>query len=78
MKEETEYMKNLLPNHYTCEPRDNGVHCQSPIGIDENDPEQWYYTFEAIKQKFKERFLEVFHQTCTNHVKFTVFLRKEQ
>jgi hypothetical protein len=76
MIEETKWMKNLLPSHYTCEPRENGVHCHSPIGIDENDPEQWDYTFKAIKQKFGERFMEVFHQTCTNHVKFTVYLRK--
>jgi hypothetical protein len=76
MKEETQWMKNLLPDHYTCEPRENGVHCHSPIGIDENDPEQWDFTFKAIKQKFGERFMEVFHQTCTNHVKFTVYLQK--
>ncbi len=76
MIEETNYMKNLLPSHYTCEPRDNGVHCYSPIGIDEEDKEQWPYTLKAIKQKFGERFMEVYHQTYTNHIKFTVYLKK--
>lgn len=77
MKKETEFMKRLLPNHYTCEPRDNGVYCYSNFGIDENDPEHWEYIFLAIKQEFKERFMEVFHQTCSDHLEFTVFLRKK-
>ncbi|MBA7535887.1 hypothetical protein ES705_28146 [subsurface metagenome] len=70
-----QFMQDLLPNHYICEQRKNGIHCHSPIGIDENDPKQWDTTFKAIKQHFGGRFLEVFSQTCTNHVKFTVFLR---
>ena len=70
-----EFMRRVLPSHYTCEPRTNGVHCHSPIGINENDPEHWEYVYLAIKQKFGEDFMEVFHQTCTNHVKFTVFIR---
>jgi len=36
-----------------------------------------FYIMEAVKQKFKNRFLEVFHQTCTNHLKFTVYLKAE-
>ena len=74
MKEETEYLKKLLPSHYTCECRDNGVHCYSDKGI--NDDEQWDYILQAIKKKFNDRLTEVYHQTCTNHVKFTVFLKK--
>lgn len=75
MTEETKFMQRLLPDHYTCEPRESGVHCYSEKGIDENDKEQWLYTIEAIKQKFGSRLLEVFHQTCTNHLKFTVYLK---
>ena len=76
MKQETEWIKELLPNHYTCESRNNGVHCYSEKGIDENDSEHWDYIMKAIKQKFKERFIEVFHQTYTNHKQFTVFIIK--
>jgi hypothetical protein len=75
MQEESNFLKTLLPNHYTCESRDNGIHCYSPIGIDDNDSEHWFYILEAIKQKFGDRFMEIFHQTCTNNLKFTVYLR---
>jgi hypothetical protein len=78
VKEETKWLKSLLPDHYTCEPRDRGVHCYSSIGIDENDPEQWDFTVKAIKQKFGKRFMGIFHQTCHNHVKFTVFIRPQK
>ena len=37
--EDVKYMKGLLPNHYTCESRENGVHCESLKGIDDTDPE---------------------------------------
>jgi len=33
MLEETEWIKNLLPKDYVCEPRKNGVHCYSDKGI---------------------------------------------
>lgn len=75
MIKETEYIKNLLPSHYICESRENGVHCYSNVGI--NDSEHWFYIMEAVKQKFKDRFMEVYHQTCTNHLKFTVYLKAE-
>ena len=47
----------------------------SLIGIDENDPEHWDYIYKAILQKFGDDFMEVFCQTCTNYMKFTVFIR---
>lgn len=77
MIEETKIMKRILPDRYTCEPREDGVHCYSETGIDDNDEELWKYTFLAIKQAFGSRFMEVFHQTCYNHKKFTVFLKEE-
>lgn len=76
MKEDLEFLKRLLPKHYKCEPREKGVHCDSYIGIDENDL-HWVYIVEAIKQHFKDRFMEIFHQTCTDHLKFTVYFRVE-
>lgn len=75
MKEETEFMQSILPDHYMCEPRKNGVHCYSSTGIDETDPEHWDYIFKAIKQGFGSRFMEVYHQTSANHTKFTVFIQ---
>lgn len=75
MKEELEYIKRILPSHYTCEQRDNGVHCYSEKGI--NDDKQWNYILLSFKKKFNDRLMEVYHQTCTNHVKFTVFLKNK-
>lgn len=75
MKEEAEFMQYILPAHYTVEPRANGVQCESPIGIDDCDTEHWGYIMEAIKQKFGKRFLEAYHQTCTDHKKFMVYIR---
>ena len=77
MLEETKWMRNLLPDHYICKPLKNGVHCYSSTeeGIDENDPEHFEFIHKAIKQKYKKRFMEIFHQTCTDHLKFTVYIR---
>ncbi len=76
MKEQTIIISNLLPRHYTCEPRDNGVHCHSSQGINDILEEEYFNAFlYALKMIFKDRFVEVHHQTCTNHVKFTVFLK---
>ena len=78
MKEEKEnstykdikYIKKLLPD-YTCEWRKDGTHCYSEIGIE--DEEKWNYIFLAIKKYFGDRFYEIFHQTSTNHHKFTIY-----
>lgn len=86
MKEETKWMKSLLPDSYICEPRENGVHCYDPTGKginddhmtgDKYDPEtddQWELIVKAIKQKFGDRLMEIYHQTCTYHIKFTIYL----
>ena len=74
-EEDAIYMQKLLPDHYTCETRENGVYCNSRIGVDDCDPEHWDYIYKAILQKFGDRFMEVYCQTCTNYMSFTVFLR---
>jgi len=72
-----QFMQDLLPDHYTCEPRDNGIHCHSQIGIadDKGKCDHFDLIYKAIKQRFNKRFMEIFHQTCTYHKKFTVFIR---
>jgi hypothetical protein len=74
MKNETKYIQELLPNHYTCSELENGVKCQSNIGIDDED-EYWGYFLKAIRQKFKARFLEMYNIVCTNNKNFIVYLR---
>ncbi len=73
MLKETEYIKNLLPSHYHCEPRVNGVHCHSTTGI--SDDEHWELIILAIKKRYGDRFQEIFHQTCSNHYTFTVYIK---
>lgn len=76
MNEETEYVKTILPSHYKCTPRYYGVHCYSKTGI--KDEKLWEHIFEAIKNKFKDKFLEVYHSTCTHHISFTIYLKEEK
>lgn len=66
----------LLPAHYVCKPVPDGVFCLSEKGISESDSDQAFcILLNALKMIFRERFLEVFHQTCTNHSAFTVYLK---
>lgn len=75
------FIKEILPSHYEVEAvRDkNYINCCSRIGIQKNngyeDDEHWMYIFEAIKKHFGDRFSEVFHNTCTWHVNFNIYLR---
>lgn len=64
-------MRNILPAHYTCEEKENGIHCYSEKGISEG----WDAVMLAVKNWFGDKFLEVYHKTCTNHLEFTVFLK---
>lgn len=82
--EETKFMQRILGNDYICEPRENGVHCYSETGIadtftneeiERGQNDHWDIIMKAIRQEFKERFLEVFSQTSTKHKKFTVFIK---
>jgi hypothetical protein len=69
------YIKQVLPPHYeVTESKQKGnIHCKSAIGI--NDDEHWGFFMSALKDKFKDEFLEVYHNTCYNHVDFTVYFR---
>ena len=71
------FMKKVLPDSYTCEDRDNGVHCYSDIGItdDKGYDEHWEYIYLAVQQEFGKRFMEVYFHTSTYHKRFTVFLK---
>lgn len=75
------FIKSLLPDHYqVIESFTKGsIKCVSSIGIKKNkdseDEEHWYYIFTAIKQHFKERFQEVFHNVCYCHTNFTIYLK---
>ena len=76
------FVKMLLPNHYTVEEskKKGSIHCHSKIGIrmgtDAEDDEHWGYIVHAIKRTFKDRFLEIFHNTNFCHTDFTIYLKQ--
>ena len=82
MTDEVAFMKRILPDHYTCEPRENGVHCYSKIGIQDTFPsgtggdDHWDIIEAAIKQKFGERFQEIYFQVNSRLSKFTVYIKE--
>ena len=77
-RDDLEFMMRVLPTHYTCVLRPHGVHCYSSEGIpeDKGEDEHWELIVKAIEQNFGDRFQEIFHQTCTDHLKFTVYLKR--
>ncbi len=84
LTEEANWIKGILPEHYTCEPREKGVHCHSEIGIQDTFPagtggdDHWELIEKAIKQKYGDRFMEIFFQTHTRSQKFTVYIHPNQ
>lgn len=82
LTEEAEFMEKILPEHYTITAREKYVQCTSPTGIrknifgyDEEDDEHWDFILNAIRQKYGARFQEVYHNTCTYHVNFSVYIK---
>lgn len=91
IENDIEFLKRLLPFHYEIKEskKIGSVHCKSAIGIvqspyvassgilitDAEDEKQWAYIFSRIETHFGNRFQEVFHNTCSNHIDFTVYLR---
>jgi len=77
-RDDKKLMERVLPAHYTCKLRPHGVHCVSSEGIreDQGYDDHWDLIVKAIKQNFGDRLQEIFHNTCTNHVDFTVYLKR--
>ena len=66
------FVKSILPDHYkVSESKKLGsIHCKSSVGMADD---RFIY---VIAHHFGERFQEVFHNTCTNHVDFTIYLKQ--
>jgi hypothetical protein len=68
-------INNLIPDHYKCVEKDHGIHCFSKIGfVKEKDFDIF---FERIKKHLGDRFQEVYCNTCTYHIDFTIYFKKE-
>lgn len=77
--------KGIVKPPYTVRVREDVVEGRNAMNMyqyrtvivsDAEDIEHWNYIFNAIKQHFGSRFQEVFHNTCTNHVDFTIYLKQ--
>lgn len=82
LQDDIDFVISILPDTYTVKESNTkgSINCVSPTGIfkgkDSEDNEHWEYIFKAIKNHFKDRFQEVDHNTCFNHVNFTIYLKK--
>ena len=77
-RDDKKFMELVLPTNYTCKLYPYGVRCISKEGITEvkGYDDHWYLIVKAIKQEFGERFQEIYHDICTNHMCFTVYLKR--
>lgn len=68
------FLKFILPSHYrvmeTVVEKGN-IRCKSSIGIEE---EEWESIKNKIKSYFGKRLAEIYHNTCTLHLDFIVYL----
>lgn len=80
-QQDIDFVKTILPDHYTVKESNHkgSVHCFSKIGIahriDADDDEHWEYIVKALENHFKERLMEIDHNTNFCHVDFTIYLR---
>lgn len=70
------YISQVLPKHYVVkESKQKGnIHCKSSIGI--GDDGYWECFMNALRNKFTD-FLELDHNTCYNHVDFTIYFKSK-
>lgn len=69
-----EFISYILPNYEVTESKKPcSIHCKSNTGIQKDHV--WDAIFQVIKNYFGERFQEVYHNTCTYHVDFTIYLK---
>jgi hypothetical protein len=74
------FVRSILPEHYNIRESSSfgSIYCKSRIGIrngEDEDQEHWNYIYNAIKEYFGKRLSEIFHQTCTYHLSFTIYLK---
>lgn len=71
-----DFLTELLPQ-YTLRLNKNmtGIRCLSKTGISDAT-DQWVPVFQAIKKHFGQRFNEVNHTVCSDHLDFTIYIKR--
>jgi len=78
-----------LPDHYELkmgtttnqEKKSMWIRCMSRTGIQKDgndDNEAWEKFFQSMKNYFGDRFIEIYHNTCTWHVDFVIYYRERE
>lgn len=77
LKKDIETVKKILPSHYkvTASSKPYNVHCVSKKGISDADEKTFDRIMDQFRKSFGKRFQEVYHEVCTNHLDFTVYLK---
>jgi len=84
-KADIDFVKSVLPPYYNVKESEpsayDSINCFSNRGIhkpgsDAEDDIYWAVIMHSFKSHFGERFIEVNHNTCTNHKNFTIHLKK--
>lgn len=72
--QQTDFIRSILPDHYTVVNKQKKIHCFSRIGIDENTNE-WEEFKEKVRKFFGDSLSEFYHITCHNHVNFEIYIK---
>lgn len=77
LPDDIKFVKQLLRRDYSVTEgeKKGSIRCVSYVGIE--DEEMWEYVFKAIKQRFDNRFQEVYHNVCYNHKDFIIYFKPE-
>jgi len=70
-------VRRILPAYTVRERSDraNSIRCTSRTGISDATDGPFNAVMAAFRKHFGERLLEVYHDTCTNNVDFTIYLK---
>ncbi len=78
---EAEYIRHILPNHFYCLSRFNGVYCYTKDLKYEMPLDIWVRFNDMLKVKYGTRLVDIVapekiaHNFIKNHTEFTVVLR---
>jgi hypothetical protein len=71
-----EFFAKVMPNYFVTSQFKNNLEvwrCRSNFGIE--DEERWTYLVKVFQQRWPGRFIDISHNTYSNHVDFEINLK---
>lgn len=71
-------IRSIILPHYQCredEKHKGSIRCISAITLDGMSEQQWDHFKDLVRKHFKERLMEFYHHTNSDHVDFVVYLK---